>query len=141
MVTIGRVGEFKVTDYDYVCYITRSVRNQIAGTYVIKDLSPSPELFNLYLTWKRQGRWNRQMFLDEYLWRFTRDMEQGNGGIGVKKMRQIAELSKYKNIALMCFCEDEFMCHRSIVGQWLIEMGAEVKGLRREYPEYLDWIF
>lgn len=50
-------------------------------------------------------------------------------------LRQLADESKFKNIALVCFCKDETMCHRSIIGGILYHMGASVE-IEETYKAY-----
>ena len=39
-------------------------------------------------------------------------------------MKQLNEESRSREIALVCFCEDETLCHRSIIGGILLKLGA-----------------
>ena len=43
--------------------------------------------------------------------------------------------SREKEIALACFCEAEQMCHRSIVGGILMNLGATI-ACAEEYRKY-----
>ena len=47
--------------------------------------------------------------------------------------------STSKHICLICFCPEEALCHRSIIGGMLQGAGLEVKGLSRDYSYYFDW--
>ena len=38
----------------------------------------------------------------------------------------LAELSKHCNISVGCYCEDESLCHRSILRELLFDSGAEI---------------
>ena len=49
------------------------------------------------------------------------------------------QFSTTKRICLVCFCDEEGLCHRSIVGGMLQGAGLEVKGLMRDYSYYYDW--
>ncbi len=50
-------------------------------------------------------------------------------------MKQLIEESRSREIALVCFCEDETLCHRSIVGGILLKLGAQIS-CNPEYGVY-----
>lgn len=39
----------------------------------------------------------------------------------------LAALSHQTNISLGCYCEDEYRCHRSVLRELLLSLGAEVR--------------
>lgn len=39
----------------------------------------------------------------------------------------LAELSKQTDFSVGCYCEDESLCHRSLLAELLEEAGADVK--------------
>lgn len=40
----------------------------------------------------------------------------------------LAALSHHTNLAIGCYCRDEARCHRSILRQLLLKLGAEIRG-------------
>jgi hypothetical protein len=40
----------------------------------------------------------------------------------------LAALSSRTNFSVGCYCDDESVCHRSLLGELLIEQGAQVVG-------------
>ena len=122
MIEIGSVREMlkRKNEFDYLVYICRSVRNKAEGCYVISDLAPSWELFKDYRRWVEEEIWSKEMFEREYKNRFIKEMYEG---VGIIRLRKMVECSKKgMKIGLMCFCEREDMCHRSIIKEMIREM-------------------
>lgn len=113
-------GSFKdiSSEYDEVWLIVRSIRSltQIpkVDTLVlhVPQLSPSQDLFKCYLSWRNQGLWNKETFETYYKPRFLKEME---GEDAQRVLNLLTNKAKTKNILLVCFCEDESICHRSLV--------------------------
>ena len=60
-----------------------------------------------------------------YVPRFLQDLSENTEGLTL--LRTLKAKSQTKEIALACFCEDERMCHRSIIGGILMNMGADIR--------------
>lgn len=116
--------------YDEVWFITRDasqVQDFLDAHEKVKlraALSPQPELFRAYRALAEQGRWDQTAFDRFYVPRFLKDLSENPEGLAL--LRELKERSAQKEIALACFCEDERMCHRSIVGGILRNMGASI---------------
>lgn len=93
------------------------------------DLAPSSSLFSDYLNWSRKGVWNKNKFDTEYVPRFL--MELKKECISKKADHQLnklvmdyrADKIPYSAITLMCHCNDETVCHRSIIAGLLKGLG------------------
>lgn len=110
-------GSFKdiSSNYDEIWLIVRSLKfvPQVnTNVFHVPQLSPSPELFKSYLSWKNQGLWNKNTFENFYKPRFLKEME---GEDAQKVLNLLINKASTKNILLVCFCNDESMCHRSLV--------------------------
>lgn len=138
MVTICQMSQIKYGTYDEVWAIVRSlkyseprVRNIIRH---VPELSPSWGLFKKYLRLREEGNWNEETFRTQYVPQFLREMR------GKEQQRLLNELFMMnKHICLVCFCSEEELCHRSIIGGMLQGAGLDVKGLTRDYSFYFDW--
>ena len=54
-------------------------------------------------------------------------------------LNQLYVMSKTQNILLVCFCENEDLCHRSIIAGLLSGAGAEVQtSSGHNYDKYWD---
>ena len=98
-------------------------------------LSPSRHLFFAYRRWANEGRWNMQMFNDCYVPEFLRQMKNDREAKDV--LNRLYLESRTKDISLACYCENERMCHRSIVGGLLLGAGANIS-CNQEYKKYWD---
>jgi uncharacterized protein YeaO (DUF488 family) len=45
-----------------------------------------------------------------------------------RQLELLAALSKQTDFSVGCYCEDEARCHRSVLREVLVELGAEVAG-------------
>lgn len=110
-------GSFKdiSSNYDEVWLIVRSLKsmpNCNIPVYHVPALSPSPQLFKCYLNWRNQDLWNKNTFENFYKPRFLKEME---GEDAQRVLNLLINKASTKNILLVCFCNDESMCHRSLV--------------------------
>lgn len=134
MVTILRIQDVDYEKYSEVWAIVRSLKYANPRIKHVPELSPSWGLFNMYLRLKEAGNWNEETFRSMYVPQFLKEMK------GKVQQQLLNELfSANKSIALVCFCEEEELCHRSIIGGMLQGAGLDVKGLHRDYGYYFDW--
>lgn len=108
--------------YDEVWLIVRSLKSMPTGNAHIihvPELSPSPKLFYSYLNWRKAGHWNKDTFERWYKPQFLQDMQSTEAQ---KKLHELKNKAKNKNILICCFCTDESLCHRSIVKQLIKEI-------------------
>lgn len=134
MVTILRIQDVDYEKYSEVWAIVRSLKYANPKIKHVPELSPSWGLFNTYLRMKENGQWNEETFRKVYVPQFLKEMK------GKEQQRLMNELfSTTKSIALVCFCPEEELCHRSIIGGMLQGAGLDVKGLHNDYSYYFDW--
>ena len=77
------------------------------------------QLFTEFLNKKKSGQWNKEMFENWYKPRFLREMCSDEKSIAM--LQRLKKEGKTKNILCCCYCQDESMCHRSIIRQLLDE--------------------
>ena len=138
MIILESAKTVNTDKYDEVWYIVRSTKQLKPAVFTnskvkhMPALAPSNRLFFQYVNWRNKGQWNRPRFDWDYVPAFLSEMKQQ---LPHDTLQTLAELSHYKNIALVCFCSDESMCHRSIVGGILANMGADIC-CSEEYRKY-----
>lgn len=113
-------GLKKITFDADVLLITRAGVD-IPGTELIRDLSPSSELFQTFLnSWKDKpgSEW-----WSKYEEKFKLEMKSN---IKVNALRDVYKrLLQGKNVVLVCFCKDHRFCHRKLVGDFFDEYGVK----------------
>lgn len=106
--------------------IVRSMSRPIAGVEQMDVLSPSKDLFFWYRRMANAGKWDETAFRTEYLPRFLREIRANPDAR--RTLKDLWRRSRDgESIVLACFCQDEAMCHRSIVAGLLSGTGADVK--------------
>lgn len=114
--------------------IVRSYKNTSTAFIQLSILSPSTELFYRYRQLKAQNNWNERTFQEEYVPAFLKQMcgkEERNA------LNTIYKESKTKNIIAACFCDEEYLCHRSVVIGLLQGAGANIKTQEnKDYSHY-----
>ena len=129
----------KYDDYDQIWAVVRSLKNGNPHFKHVPELSPSWGLFKKYLQLKKEGNWNQDAFFNIYLPQFINEMRSP---IAKKKLAELINLdAEGYNICLFCFCQDEKMCHRSILGHLLKNLGANVDGLADDTIDSLNLVF
>lgn len=97
-------------------------------------LSPSWDLFKHYMDLRNAGNWNQATFASDYVPIFLKEMQAP----GAQRMLNhlIQQHKAGKSIALVCFCTDETLCHRSILAGLLQDKGITVHGVKKDYRAY-----
>ena len=54
-----------------------------------------------------------------------------------ERLEYLCKESRTKKIALCCYCEDESLCHRSIIAGILLGMGAVIE-TKEAYRKYFE---
>ena len=132
MIRITNIKRCHIPDYDKIFLIIRSTASlerkkskllDIADH--MPDLSPSKDLFYKYLNHEKNGTWNKEVFENEYKPVFLKELAHNFDAMDC--LRILKQFDKEgKKIALLCFCQDENLCHRKIVGEILRENGCNV---------------
>lgn len=135
--------EFKCIDdvedekYDEVWWIVRSPKGIPETVKWVPELSPSVELFAKYREAYHAGEFGEKFFQEVYVPQFLDELSKDKNEIDL--LNKLRDVSKNKNIALCCFCEDESLCHRSIIAGILLGLGANVD-TKDEYLKYFNRI-
>lgn len=134
LLNIREIGKYPL---DETWVIVRSLKSPIKNTVQVKELSPSYELFIQYRQLAEQNNWNRQTFDEIYVPQFIREMQNP---IARERLNELYLKEKQGlSIGLACFCTDETMCHRSIVGGLLSGAGANVvTSTGNDYSHYYE---
>lgn len=124
MLYTGSIRDINKTKYDEIWVIVRSLGNVPTGdnVYHVPQLSPSYDLFYDYRNWVKQGVWCKKQFDEVYKPRFLEEMKSDTAQQYLNLLR---ESCKTKDILICCFCNDESMCHRSIVKELVEGMNFE----------------
>lgn len=134
MVTICQISQLNYNNFDEVWAIVRSLKYGNPKIRHVPELSPSWSLFTQYMRLREEGKWNEETFQKTYVPQFLKEMR------GEKQQKLMNELfATKKRICLVCFCAEEELCHRSIIGGMLQGAGLEVRGLIKDYSHYYDW--
>lgn len=134
MIELANIREMKPDMENWL--IVRSYKGNVpVYAKQITDLSPVSGLFYDYREWAKQGIWNAKTFEKRYVPRFLQQMK--DDAAAKTLLNRLYKESKDKDIRLICFCQDETMCHRSIVGGLLLGAGADIK-CSEEYRKYWD---
>jgi uncharacterized protein YeaO (DUF488 family) len=102
--------------------ITRAGED-IPNALIVRDLSPSKELYSMYI-----NQWRKlppQDWWPKYEERFLSEL---NSPEKLPLLRKVyCKLLKDTNIVLICFCQDHIHCHRRLVGDFFKTYGVEVE--------------
>lgn len=127
MIEILNVRNFDEKNYDDAWLIVRAKKHPVEGTKYVPALSPSWELFHRYRELVDKGQWNAQSFKEVYVPEFISEMYAYRKETFPLLNELYKKGQKGKCIALICFCADEALCHRSILAGLLQGAGCNVK--------------
>lgn len=135
MITILNIREAKQEQYDDVWAIVRYYRGRSDWIRQVIELAPSQELWAKYQKLKVTGNWNDKTFKQIYVPRFLKEMQCQTARAKLNEL--FSKDREGKNIALVCFCADELLCHRSIIAGLLQGTGCHVKTSKgNDYSDY-----
>lgn len=135
MIFLGSVYSVNAKEFDEVWAIVRSPGDRIKNFKWVPELSPSSNLFDKFNELKNKHEWNRNSFDNIYVPQFLNEMKDMSARA---KLNELYVKSKAgKKICLVCFCYNEYMCHRSIVAGLLQGVGCDVK-VNNDYSKYYD---
>ena len=140
MITIDRIANVQRDQFDEVWAIVRFFKGNSEWIKQVPELSPSHQLWAKFHKLRISGNWNTLSFNEIYLPAFLDEMQ---GKSAREKLNELYSLDREgKNIALVCFCTDESLCHRSIIAGLLHGAGCNVnvpsgKDYSSYYTEYL----
>ncbi len=133
-VLLTRINDIKQTIKEYhpdeIWYIVRSFKGTLPpNVKQVQALSPSFDLLTKYTNLKKAGNWNEKTFKEIYVPQFLKEMGSPEAIAAFNNIETLV-CKEDKTIALACFCEDETLCHRSIVGGILMEKGTAEKPVK-----------
>ena len=135
MIYTGCITEIQSDDYDEIWWIVRSPQDALKKEKLVQSLAPSAELFRIYRNAFHGGEFGEEFFQNIYVPHFLKDLSQNEEALD--DLRKLRRESTEKNIVLCCYCEDESLCHRSIIAGILLGMGAEIE-TKKDYLKYYD---
>lgn len=132
MIRITSIRRWRMSEYDETFLIIRSTASLerhkssvLRDTKHVPELSPSRELFWQQLDYQKTDNWNQETFDKIYKPAFIKEIE--NNPDADKRLDEITKLDKNgSKIALLCFCPNENLCHRVIIGEMLKQRGCNV---------------
>lgn len=133
-----RVGSVDEMDSNYENWmIVHSCEPEQVPTYAkqVKELSLSDELFKEYRAAVHANVFTIEWFDEIYIPHFLEDLSKNTKAKFL--LKELCEKSNEKDIFLVCFCQEERLCHRSIIAGILLGMGADIE-TSVEYLKYYD---
>lgn len=111
--------------YDESYAIVRSFKSKSKWMQQLSTLAPNAELFHEFMALKNAGKWHEGSFQDIYVPKFIHQIRYSQEAADV--LNSIVERHQAgKHIALTCFCQNETLCHRSIIAGILQGHGEKV---------------
>ena len=137
MIYIDRITNICTSDYDEVWWIVRSPDILPQKEKLVQSLSPSRELFLRYREAFHAEQFGPEFFQNVYVPQFIAELAKNKEAEA--DLNYLCRESSRKNIVLGCYCEDEELCHRSIIAGILLGMGAEIQ-TNQEYRKYYEML-
>lgn len=135
MIKVGNVSELNEYLYDENWLIVRKPDEIPAFAKHEPLLSPSPELFRKYREAFHAGLFGQEFFAQVYVPQFLKELAENAEAMAV--LKSLVKESTSKDILLACYCENESLCHRSIIAGVLLGMGAEID-TNLKYQRYYE---
>lgn len=102
-------------------------------------LSPSWDLFGRYRNAVKNGTWNEDFFQSIYVPQFLQEMKYPAARRALNGIYLADKQSR--RMALVCFCNDESLCHRSILAGLLQGVGCDVTTpTGKDYSRYYEML-
>jgi uncharacterized protein YeaO (DUF488 family) len=110
--------------------ITRG-KLMIPDAVLVRSLSPSDTLFNIYLNkWKDLSP---EQWWPEYEELFLQELQSEDKLNNLRLLYKT--LQSGKNVVLLCYCKDVRYCHRRLVGEFFKQYDIEAIELNLTEPE------
>lgn len=142
MIIIGNLNQMdtQITTYDgekisidsFFAIVRNNKKQWICN---LDALSPSSKLYNYYLKEKKAFRWTAKNFEENFVPQYINEIKNNPQAMEIISKLIAAD----KNIFLGCFCENECLCHRSILGGILLGLGCEVKSVDNDCKKFLKY--
>lgn len=135
MIKIGRNTDLDVNRYEENWMIVRKPEKLLDFVTHEPLLSPSPLLFQNYREAFHKGCFNQAYFDTIYVPQFLTELSENEAAL--ECLSYLTAISREKEIVLACYCENESMCHRSIIAGILLGLGADIE-TDSAYGRYYD---
>lgn len=135
MIYIDRIPNIRTCDYDEVWWIVRSPDSLPQEEKLVQSLAPSRELFLKYREAFHAGQFGQEFFKNIYVPQFIAELSKNKDA--KEDMAYLRREGSRSKIVLGCYCEEEALCHRSIIAGVLLGMGAEID-TSAEYRKYYE---
>lgn len=135
MIHINRIPNIRIYDYDEVWWIVRSPDSLPQEEKLVQSLAPSRELFLKYREAFHAGQFGPEFFQNVYVPQFIAELSKNEDA--KENLDYLRRKGSRREIVLGCYCEEEALCHRSIIAGILLRMGAEID-TSTEYKKYYE---
>lgn len=141
MIHINRISNIDASAYDEVWWIVRSPDSPPKEEKLVQSLAPSRELFLKYRKVFHTGQFGPEFFQKEYVPQFIAELSKNKEAKA--EMEYLCKEGSKRSIVLGCYCENEALCHRSIIAGILLGMGADIQAdpeFRKYYELFQEYI-
>ena len=135
MIHINRIPNIRIYDYDEVWWFVRSPDSLPQEEKLVQSLAPSRELFLKYREAFHAGQFGPEFFQNVYVSQFIAELSKNEDA--KENLDYLRRKGSRREIVLGCYCEEEALCHRSIIAGILLGMGAEID-TSTEYKKYYE---
>lgn len=135
MIYIDQIPNIYISDYDEVWWIVRSPDSPPKEEKLVRSLVPSKELFLRYRKAFHAGQFGPEFFQKEYIPQFISELSKNEDA--KVDLDYLCREGSRRNIVLGCYCENEALCHRSIIAGILLGLGVEID-TSTEYRKYYE---
>lgn len=135
MIYIDKIPNICTSNYDEVWWIVRSPDSLPQKEKLVQSLAPSMELFLRYRKAFHAGQFGPEFFQKEYVPQFISELSKNEDAKA--DLDYLCREGSRRKIVLGCYCEEEPLCHRSIIAGILLGMGAEID-VSTEYMKYYE---
>lgn len=126
MIMITNLETAKTLEADTKYAVIRSYKYPVPGIEQIKELSPSWNLFREYMKLRENRMWNRTAFEESYAPKFVTEIAHDREARRI--LHRFLERDKAgETVILACFCKNEALCHRLVLADILMGLGADVR--------------
>lgn len=138
MILVKNIRDIEVGLCDETWAIVRSMKQKSQHIKQVVDLSPSWDLFKKYRDMSEKGEWGKEEFENIFVPQFLNELDTNVEAKNLLNYLYRADRDK-KIIGLVCYCNDESTCHRSIIAGLLHGVGCSVKTEKgTDYSRYYD---
>ena len=132
---VTSIRDPKLFQKDHVLATVRKIMKPNAKFEPHSECSPSQKLLYTYLDLKKQGNWNQETFNTIYLPQYLKEQAMNPTALATMANLLFKDTS---NMGAFCYCGNESLCHRSILGGILQGNGKPVEGLQGDYSKYAE---